>query len=170
MRNPPVRPQTSMQPLLTRPEIPILAVNSLIFLNRCLYIYVLSFTTSVCILRFCVCVWIGGNRGEPRNPNAPRSGAPAKVLPIEIPSVALDELNRMAGNFGNKALIGEGSYGRVFCGKFKGEAVAIKKLDASSSEEPDSDFTSQVHIYVTKTVQFCLFPGSIFNPFSLPLV
>jgi len=69
-------------------------------------------------------------------------------LPIEIPSVALDELNRMAGNFGNKALIGEGSYGRVFCGKFKGEAVAIKKLDASSSEEPDSDFTSQVHTYI----------------------
>lgn len=88
----------------------------------------------------------GGNRGEPRNPNAPRSGAPAKVLPIEIPSVALDELNRMAGNFGNKALIGEGSYGRVFCGKFKGEAVAIKKLDASSSEEPDSDFTSQLSV------------------------
>ncbi|RID67475.1 hypothetical protein BRARA_D02555 [Brassica rapa] len=49
----------------------------------------------------------GGNRGEPRNTNAPRSGGPAKVLPIEIPAVALDELNRMTSNFGNKALIGE---------------------------------------------------------------
>ncbi|KAG2309472.1 hypothetical protein Bca52824_029220 [Brassica carinata] len=85
----------------------------------------------------------GGNRGEPRNTNAPRSGGPAKVLPIEIPAVALDELNRMTGNFGNKALIGEGSYGRVFQGKYNGVDVAIKKLDASSSEEPDSDFTSQ---------------------------
>ena len=52
----------------------------------------------------------------------------------------------MTSNFGNKALIGEGSYGRVFQGKYNGDDVAIKKLDASSSEEPDSDFTSQVHI------------------------
>ncbi|KAF2566055.1 hypothetical protein F2Q68_00028267 [Brassica cretica] len=93
----------------------------------------------------------GGNRGEPRNTNAPRSGGPAKVLPIEIPAVALDELNRMTSNFGNKALIGEGSYGRVFQGKYNGDDVAIKKLDASSSEEPDSDFTSQVHIKYHKT-------------------
>ena len=56
----------------------------------------------------------------------------------------------MTGNFGNKALIGEGSYGRVFQGKYNGDDVAIKKLDASS-EEPDSDFTSQVHINITKT-------------------
>lgn len=140
-----------------------------------LAIYVPSFTIRFCVLRVC----IGGNRGEPRNPNAPRSGAPAKVLPIEIPSVALDELNRMAGNFGNKALIGEGSYGRVFYGKFKGEAVAIKKLDASSSEEPDSDFTSQVHTNVTKLIILLISPikvssllaenRSFFNLFSLPL-
>ncbi|KAH0930698.1 hypothetical protein HID58_016425 [Brassica napus] len=89
---------------------------------------------------------VGGNRGEPRNTNAPRSGGPAKVLPIEIPAVALDELNRMTSNFGNKALIGEGSYGRVFQGKYNGDDVAIKKLDASSSEEPDSDFTSQLSV------------------------
>ncbi|KAL0861916.1 hypothetical protein Bca101_041034 [Brassica carinata] len=88
----------------------------------------------------------GGNRGEPRNTNAPRSGAPAKVLPIEIPSIPLDELNKISGNFGNKALVGEGSYGRVFQAKYNGGDVAIKKLDASSSEEPDSDFTSQLSV------------------------
>ncbi|KAL0665871.1 hypothetical protein Bca4012_028575 [Brassica carinata] len=88
----------------------------------------------------------GGNRGEPRNTNAPRSGGPAKVLPIEIPSIPLDELNKISGNFGNKALIGEGSYGRVFQAKYNGGDVAIKKLDASSSEEPDSDFTSQLSV------------------------
>ncbi|KAF3582227.1 hypothetical protein DY000_02028508 [Brassica cretica] len=88
----------------------------------------------------------GGNRREPRNTNAPRSGAPAKVLPIEIPSIPLDELNKISGNFGNKALIGEGSYGRVFQAKYNGGDVAIKKLDASSSEEPDSDFTSQLSV------------------------
>ena len=51
----------------------------------------------------------------------------------------------MTGNFGNKALIGEGSYGRVFYAKLKdGMSAAIKKLDTSSSQEPDSDFEAQV--------------------------
>ena len=51
----------------------------------------------------------------------------------------------MTGNFGTKALIGEGSYGRVFYAKLKdGMPAAIKKLDTSSSQEPDSDFEAQV--------------------------
>lgn len=74
-----------------------------------------------------------------------KSGAPQKVLPIETPSVSLDELNRSTGNFGTKALIGEGSYGRVFYAKLaNGQAAAIKKLDTSTSQEPDSDFAAQV--------------------------
>ena len=74
-----------------------------------------------------------------------KSGAPQKVLPIEIPAIPLDELNRMTGNFGTKALIGEGSYGRVFYGKLSnGQPAAIKKLDTGSSQEPDSDFGAQV--------------------------
>lgn len=67
------------------------------------------------------------------------------MLPIEIPAIPLDELNRMTDNFGTKSLIGEGSYGRVFYGTLSdGQAAAIKKLDTSSSPEPDSDFGSQV--------------------------
>lgn len=51
----------------------------------------------------------------------------------------------MTYNFGQKALVGEGSYGRVFYGKLStGEAAAVKKLDTSSSAEPDNDFVSQV--------------------------
>lgn len=74
-----------------------------------------------------------------------KSGAPQKVLPIEIPAISLDELNRLTGNFGTKALIGEGSYGRVFYAKLSnGQAAAIKKLDTSSSQEPDTDFVAQV--------------------------
>ncbi|KAB1222404.1 hypothetical protein CJ030_MR2G028732 [Morella rubra] len=85
----------------------------------------------------------GSNRGEPRSSNMVRSGAPPKVLPIEIPAMSLDELNRLTGNFGTKALIGEGSYGRVFYAKLSnGQAAAIKKLDAS--QEPDSDFAAQL--------------------------
>ncbi|KAI3710712.1 hypothetical protein L2E82_40501 [Cichorium intybus] len=47
-------------------------------------------------------------------------------------------------NFGTKSLVGEGSYGRVFYGKLStGEEAAVKKLDTSSSPEPDNDFTGQ---------------------------
>jgi hypothetical protein len=94
----------------------------------------------------CCLLWIiGGGRGEPRSSNVVKSGAPQKVLPIEIPAISLDELNRLTGNFGTKALIGEGSYGRVFYAKLSnGQAAAIKKLDTSSSQEPDTDFVAQV--------------------------
>ncbi|KAF9664783.1 hypothetical protein SADUNF_Sadunf16G0053900 [Salix dunnii] len=106
----------------------------------------------------------GSGRGEPRSGNQVRSGAPQKVLPIEIPSIPLDELNRMTGNFGNKALIGEGSYGRVFYAKLKdGMSAAIKKLDTSSSQEPDSDFEAQLsvvsrlkHEHFVELMGYCL--------------
>ncbi|XP_019053335.1 PREDICTED: probable protein kinase At2g41970 isoform X3 [Nelumbo nucifera] len=89
----------------------------------------------------------GFARGESRGPSASRSGAPQKVLPIETPALSLDELNRLTGNFGSKALIGEGSYGRVFHATLSnGQAAAIKKLDASSSQEPDSDFAAQLSV------------------------
>lgn len=91
----------------------------------------------------------GNERGEPRG-NAARNGPAQKVLPIELPALSLDELNRLTGNFGSKAFVGEGSYGRVFRAKLKdGEDAAIKKLDTSSSPEPDSDFASQVKNVVT---------------------
>ncbi|KAG7961697.1 hypothetical protein I3843_09G028800 [Carya illinoinensis] len=111
----------------------------------------------------------GGNayaseRGEPRGSNMVKSGAPQKVLPIEIPAMSLDELNRLTGNFGTKALIGEGSYGRVFCAKLSnGQSAAIKKLDTSSSQEPDTDFAAQLstvsrlkHEYFVELIGYCL--------------
>lgn len=87
-------------------------------------------------------------RGEPRGSNVVKSGGPPKILPIEIPAIPLDELNRMTDNFGTKALIGEGSYGRVFYGKLSdGRSAAIKKLDnGSSPEPPDDDFGAQLSI------------------------
>lgn len=89
---------------------------------------------------------IGNDRGEPRS-NITKSGGPQKVLPIEIPSITLDELNRLTGNFGSKAFIGEGSYGRVYYAKLSnGTEAAIKKLDTSSSPDPDTDFAAQVKI------------------------
>ncbi|KAL3632400.1 hypothetical protein CASFOL_025384 [Castilleja foliolosa] len=93
----------------------------------------------------------GTERGEPRG-SAARNGPPQKVLPIEIPALSLDDLNRRTNNFGTKALIGEGSYGRVFYAKLSsGQEAAIKKLD-NTSPEPDSDFTAQVDRFEGKTL------------------
>ncbi|KAK4771833.1 hypothetical protein SAY86_013608 [Trapa natans] len=64
---------------------------------------------------------------------------------IEVPSLSLEELKDKTGDFGSNALIGEGSYGRVYYAKIDDEKdVAVKKLDVSS--EPDSavEFLTQV--------------------------
>ncbi|XP_024625467.1 probable protein kinase At2g41970 isoform X2 [Medicago truncatula] len=89
----------------------------------------------------------GNDRGEPRS-NITKSGGPQKVLPIEIPSISLAELNRLTGNFGSKAFIGEGSYGRVYYAKMNdGTEAAIKRLDTSSSPDSDSnDFAAQLSV------------------------
>ncbi|KAL2320876.1 hypothetical protein Fmac_029845 [Flemingia macrophylla] len=103
----------------------------------------------------------GNDRGEPRG-NIAKSGAPQKVLPIEIPSMPLDELNRLTGNFGTKAFIGEGSYGRVYYAKLSdGTDAAIKKLDTSSSPEPDNnDFAAQkLALILCLNTRLLLLPG-----------
>ncbi|KAK7278806.1 hypothetical protein RJT34_23842 [Clitoria ternatea] len=88
----------------------------------------------------------GNDRGEPRG-NIVKTGAPQKELQIEIPAISLDELNQLTENFGTTALIGEGSYGKVYHAKLSnGLDAAIKKLDTSSSPEPDSDFASQLSV------------------------
>jgi pto-interacting protein 1 len=57
--------------------------------------------------------------------------------------MSLDELKEKTGNFGSKALIGEGSYGRVYYATLdSGKHVAVKKLDTSA--ESDNDFLTQV--------------------------
>ncbi|KAF5737358.1 Kinase superfamily protein [Tripterygium wilfordii] len=104
----------------------------------------------------------GPGAGDPRSSNVMKTGAPQKVLPIETPAIALDELNRLTGNFGQKALIGEGSYGRVFYAKLKdGQDAAIKKLD--TSQEPDTDFGAQLsvvsrlqHEHFVELMAYCL--------------
>lgn len=106
----------------------------------------------------------GNTRGEPKPSNVARGGAPQKVLPIEVPAMSLGELNRLTSNFGSKALVGEGSYGRVFLAKLSnGQLAAVKKLDTSSSQEPDSEFEAQLSIvsrlkneHFTELIGYCL--------------
>jgi len=59
--------------------------------------------------------------------------------------MSLDELNALTDNFSEKALIGEGSYGRVFYAKLKdGREAAVKKLNTGSPQDSDSEFSAQV--------------------------
>lgn len=68
------------------------------------------------------------------------------VAPIEVPLIPLDELKEETENFGSKALIGEGSYGRVYYANLSsnGKAVAVKKLDVSAEAESNDEFLAQV--------------------------
>lgn len=64
---------------------------------------------------------------------------------IEVPSLSLEELKEKTDNFGSKALIGEGSYGRVYLAVLNnGKQAAVKKLDVSAEPEPNSEFLNQV--------------------------
>ncbi|XP_066390551.1 PTI1-like tyrosine-protein kinase 3 [Miscanthus floridulus] len=74
---------------------------------------------------------------------------PIKALPpsIEVPELSFEELKEKTDNFGSKALIGEGSYGRVYYAILDSEKhVAVKKLDASTDPELDNEFLTQVSI------------------------
>ncbi|XP_076899718.1 putative protein kinase At2g41970 [Bidens hawaiensis] len=107
----------------------------------------------------------GGNTiGDPRSSGAVRTGAPVKSLPIEAPKLPLADLNKMTGNFGSRALIGDGSYCQVYYAKLSDEQETIvKKLDPGSSPEPDADFTNQLSIvsrlkneYIVELLGYCL--------------
>ena len=70
----------------------------------------------------------------------PQNAAP----PINIPVLSLDELIEKTDDFGSKALIGEGSYGRVYYAELdNGTRLAVKKLD-SNENEPTTEFLTQV--------------------------
>lgn len=87
--------------------------------------------------------FIGNNGGLHATESAQKEPQTVNIQPIAVPSIAVDELKDITDNFGSKALIGEGSYGRVYHGVLKsGRAAAIKKLD--SSKQPDREFLAQV--------------------------
>ncbi|TYI76763.1 hypothetical protein E1A91_D06G099400v1 [Gossypium mustelinum] len=52
---------------------------------------------------------------------------------IEVPALSLEELKEKIDNFGSNALIGEGSYGRVYYANLNdGKTMDVKKLDVST--------------------------------------
>jgi pto-interacting protein 1 len=87
----------------------------------------------------------GYNGGYSAKDAAPKDAQTETIQPIAIPAIPIDELKDITDNFGAKALVGEGSYGRVYHGVLtSGQSVAIKKLD--SSRQPDHEFLAQVLI------------------------
>ncbi|CAH9101268.1 unnamed protein product [Cuscuta europaea] len=86
-----------------------------------------------------------GRQKGSKVPSPVKAQAKRAIPPIEVPAYPLDELKERTGNFGSKALIGEGSYGRVYYATSNnGKAVAVKKLDESSVPGPDAEFLTQV--------------------------
>ncbi|KAG6523447.1 PTI1-like tyrosine-protein kinase 3 [Zingiber officinale] len=70
---------------------------------------------------------------------------PKSPLPIEVTALLLDELKEKTDNFGPKALVGEGSYGRVYLAVLDdGKQVALKKFDSTSEPEANTEFLTQV--------------------------
>jgi hypothetical protein len=66
------------------------------------------------------------------------------ALSINIPVLSLDELIEKTDDFAATALIGEGSYGRVYYAVLEtGTKMAVKKLD-STENETTSEFLTQV--------------------------
>ena len=87
--------------------------------------------------------FVGNNAGFRVPESVPKDQPAKRIQPIAVPAIPVDELKDITDNFGTNALIGEGSYGRVYHGVLKsGQAAAIKKLD--SSKQPDQDFLEQV--------------------------
>ncbi|KAG6468893.1 hypothetical protein ZIOFF_073588 [Zingiber officinale] len=85
-----------------------------------------------------------GNDGAYLSANTPSKGAQTvKPQPIAVPAIPVDEIREITKNFGDEALIWEGSFGRVYFGVLKNErSTAVKKLD--SSKQPDQEFLAQV--------------------------
>ncbi|CAD6231537.1 unnamed protein product [Miscanthus lutarioriparius] len=98
----------------------------------------------------------------PSRPPAPTPVVPTgRAQPIAVPAIHLEELKEITKNFSSDALIGEGSYARVYFGVLKdGTKSALKKLD--SSKQPDQEFLVQVsavsrlkHENVVQLVGYC---------------
>lgn len=98
----------------------------------------------------------GYNGGPSRQSGGHPGGPPARVQPIAVPSLSLDEIREVTRNYSNESLIGEGSYARVYYGALRnGRKAAIKKLD--TSKQPDQEFLAQVnHLFIYIFLVQCL--------------
>ncbi|BFU25081.1 tyrosine kinase, putative [Entamoeba histolytica HM-1:IMSS-B] len=67
--------------------------------------------------------------------------------------------------------IGEGTFGSVFKGMFRGHTVAIKRLKISTTDESISEFNKEVELLDKfRCPQIVYFYGAVFNPKRLTIV
>ena len=98
-----------------------------------------------------------GNQKSSKVPTPVKQEVQKAVPTIEVPALSLDELKEKTDNFGSKALIGEGSYGRVYFASLNnGKSVAVKKLDVAPEPESDNEFLTQVSNFL---ISFFLLPN-----------
>jgi hypothetical protein len=67
--------------------------------------------------------------------NGERASVRIPPQTIDSPLLSLDKLKVATHNFGQKSLIGEGSYGQVYYAELDGQAMAIKKLKGSITQD-----------------------------------
>ncbi|KAF9612023.1 hypothetical protein IFM89_037306 [Coptis chinensis] len=65
------------------------------------------------------------DRGEPRESQVEGVQLLQRSYPLKRQRISLDELKRLTSNFGTKALVGEGSYGRSFLDPNSGTELSI---------------------------------------------
>jgi hypothetical protein len=111
----------------------------------------------ICILRPCllcftlhhlhvqhVFIFIFSAKQKSLKPPSSQPEPEISLPTIDVPQLTLDDLKQKTDNFGSSALIGEGSYGRVYHATLDdGRQAAVKKLDASENE-PNDEFLKQV--------------------------
>nr|XP_043630368.1 receptor-like protein kinase FERONIA [Erigeron canadensis] len=99
---------------------------------------------------------------EPRTIGAPKTEVPYSYLTIESPSLSLDELNKITGNFGTECLIEENlDCYQVFHGKLSnGKEVIIKKFNTSSLTDAESEFIEKVRRFSSLSILHKMFPIS----------
>ncbi|KAF3455793.1 hypothetical protein FNV43_RR00435 [Rhamnella rubrinervis] len=86
---------------------------------------------------------------------APKETKIVTIQPIAVSNISVDELKDIIDNFGTKALIGNGPYGRVYYGVLKsGLAAAIKRLDSSKQPEQISMVSRLKHENVVDLVGY----------------
>lgn len=106
-----------------------------------------------------------GNQKSSKVPTPVKQEVQKAVPTIEVPALLLDELKEKTDNFGSKALIGEGSYGRVYFASLNnGKSVAVKKLDVAPEPESDNEFLTQV---ITIFDKFFFLSSCVFLTFYL---